>query len=68
MLREIGIFTNDTRTKVPVFPDNFDELFICLFSGSIRINVDGQGFCDTNSIRELNKSAPSKTSSDKGFG
>jgi hypothetical protein len=59
--------TNDTRPQVPVVFDDLDELFIALLASLIGIDVDREGLGDTNCIRELNKAATSKLSSNQGF-
>ena len=63
-----SIQTNDTRSEIPVLVDNFDELGVSLFAGTVGVDVDGEGLSNTDSIGELNKNAASKASSDEGLG
>jgi hypothetical protein len=68
-LRELkaGELTDDSGSEVPVVSDNLDELGIRLGSGSVRVDVDGKGLCDTDSVRELDQSSSSKTSGNEGL-
>jgi hypothetical protein len=60
--------TNDSWSEIPVLSDNLDELGIGLGSGSVRIDVDGEGLCDTDSVRQLDQNSSSELGGNEGLG
>lgn len=59
------MITYNTRSEVPVLANNLDELLIGLLTSTIGINIDRQGFCNTDSVRKLDKSTSCKTGSNQ---
>jgi hypothetical protein len=44
------ILTDNSGTQVPVLPDDVDKVGIALLTGAVRVDVDGEGLCDTDGI------------------
>lgn len=60
--------TNDTRTQVPVVADNFDQFLISLLPGAVSVDINGEGFGNTNGIGQLHKRTARKTRGNERLG
>lgn len=67
-LLQVELLHNDTWSKVPVLPDNFDKLRVGFLARAISIDENRQGLSDTNGVRELNKRTAGEASGDQGLG
>jgi hypothetical protein len=67
-LLQVELLHDDTGTKVPVLPDNLDELRVSFLARAIRIDEDRQGLGDTNSVGELDERTASEASGNEGLG
>jgi len=57
--------TYNTRSEVPVLANDLYELLIGLLTSTIGIDIDRQRFCNTDSVRKLDKSTSGKTGSNQ---
>lgn len=60
--------TDDTRSEIPVSPDDLDEIVVRELSGTIGINEDRQRLRNTNRVRQLDQATACKTASNKRLG
>ena len=65
---EAQLANNDTGTEVEVLVDDLNELIGRLVGGTVGVDVNGEGLCDTNGVGELDKSTTGKACSDQGLG
>lgn len=61
-LLKVELLHDDTGPKIPVLPDDLDELQICLPACAICIDKDRQRLGDTDGVRELDKRTASEAS------
>ncbi len=52
-LLQVELLHDNTRPKIPVLPDNLDELQISFLACAIRVDKDRQRLGDTNGVGEL---------------
>jgi len=67
-LLQIKLANNHTRSEIEVLADNFDERLVAPGSGSIRVNKDGKGLSNADSIGQLNKNTLGESCGDEGLG
>ena len=60
--------TDDTRSEIPVSPDDLDEIVVRELSGTIGINEDRQRLRNNNRVRQLDQATACKTASNKRLG
>ena len=65
---QVELLHDDTGTKVPVLPDDLDELQVSFLTRAICIDEDRQGLGDTNGVGELDKRTASEASGNEGLG
>ena len=53
--------TERTGAEIPVVADDLNKVGIALalLCGAVRVDVDGEGLCDTDSVRELDEASSS---------
>lgn len=61
-LLQVELLHDDTGPKVPVLPDNLDELGIRLLARAIGIDEDRQRLGDTDSVGQLDEHTASEAS------
>lgn len=61
-LLQVKLLHDNTGPKVPILPDNLDELRVTFLARAIGIDEDRQWLGDTNSVRELNEHTASEAS------
>ena len=67
-LLKIEFLHNDTGPKIPILPDNLDELQISFLACAICVDKDRQRLGDTNGVRELDERTTSEASGNQGLG
>ena len=65
---QVELTDNDTGTQVEVLVDDLDKLLRALLRGAVGVDVDGEGFSNTDGVGELDKGTTGKASSDQGLG
>jgi hypothetical protein len=59
-LGQIKLLDYHTRSEIEVLVDNLNELVRGSGRGSVRVNEDGEGLCNTNGVRELDQCTASE--------
>jgi hypothetical protein len=67
-LLKVELLHDDTGPKIPILPDNLDELRICFLACAICVHKDRQRLGDTNGVRELDEHTASEASGNQGLG
>ena len=67
-LLKVELLHDDTGPKIPILPDNLDELQICFLACAICVDKDRQRLGDTNGVRELDERTASEASGNQGLG
>ena len=67
-LLKVQLLHDDTGPKIPILPDNLDELQICFLACAICVDKDRQRLGDTNGVRELDECTASEASGNQGLG
>jgi len=67
--KEIQFSKNVSRGETEVFADNLSEITVshALFDSSLRVDVQGQRFLDTDGIGELNQDSLGESSTHQGL-
>jgi hypothetical protein len=61
-LLQVELLHDDTGPKVPILPDNLDELSVSFLARAIGIDEDRQRLGNTNSVGELDEHTASEAS------
>lgn len=67
-LGQVKLLNDDTGSEVEVVPNDLDELLRRLLRSAVRVDVDGKGLSNTNSVRELDESTSAETGVDQRLG
>ena len=67
-LGQIQLLDDHTRSEVEVGVDDVDELIGGAVGGAVRVDEDGEGFGNTDSVGELHEGAAAKLRVYEGFG
>ena len=65
---KVELLHDDTGPKIPILPDNLDELRICFLACSICIDKDRQRLGDTDGVRQLDEHTASEASGNQRLG
>ncbi|SRR6266852_2603629 len=67
-LLKVELLHDDTGPKIPILPDNLDELQICFLACAICVDKDRQRLGDTNGVRQLDERTASEAGRNQGLG
>ena len=67
-LLKVKLLDDDTGPKIPILPDNLDELQIRLLACAISVDKDRQRLGDTDGVRQLDERTASEASGNQGLG